>query len=129
MSAFNTKEYEEYLQKVPSSLRSLREFDEYIKSRPTGNLLKDSVLFDYSNRQHIPYYERRYPIDENYYRTPIGEAQFQIDKREYEEAEREKFKRDKSDWSDIFTRRGGKRRTRKSIKSRKARKARKSRRR
>ena len=124
MSAPNTREYEEYLKSVPNSLRNIREFDEYIKSRPKGNLLEGSVLFDYSNRQHIPYYERRYPIDENWYRTPIGEAQFQIDKREHEEAERAKFKRDKGDWSDIFTRRGGKRRTRKSRKSRKARKSR-----
>jgi hypothetical protein len=113
---------------------SLNESEKYENLRPKKNLLKGSI-FDYSDRQHIPYFERRYPIDEYWYRTDEGEAQFQIDKREYEEAERAKFKKDKnpypeqSHWSNLFKRKGGKRRTRKAKKSRKSRKARKSRRR
>ena len=112
---------------------SLKESEKYENLRPKKNLLEGSVIFDYSNRQHIPYFERRYPINEYGYRTPLGDAQFAIDKREHEEAERAKFKRDKDsypeqyNWSNWLKRKGGKRRTRKARKARKARKSKKAR--
>ena len=114
---------------------SLKESEKYENLQPKKNLLEDSVIFNYSNRQHIPYFERRYPINEYGYRTPLGDAQFAIDKREHEEAERAKFKMAKDplynepfNWTKPKTWMGGKR-TRKARKSRKSRKSRRTRRR
>ena len=113
---------------------SLKESEKYSRRQPFKYTGIEGSSFDYSNRQHIPYFERRYPIDEYGYRTPEGEAQLQKDKREHEEAERAKFKREKDplyneqfNWTKPKTWMGGKRRTRKARKSRKSRKSRRTR--
>jgi hypothetical protein len=110
-----------------------------MNSEPSGSSSNSN-----SNRYYRPDYPTpKWPIPGKKYDTDYdipaltekGKKDLEDDRKEYAEAQKAKFRKDKDPypeqyhWSNMFTRRGGKRRTRKSIKARKSRKSRKSRRR